>query len=115
MVAIVTGLGKSGLQEWVIQRVTAVILSFYCVFIFYFFISNRNINYEILNMFFDNVGVKIFTLISILSLSAHAWVGLWTVLTDYVKFFYLRLPIQILINLLLISYVFIGIEILWRT
>ena len=99
MVAIVTGLGKSGLQEWVIQRVTAVILSAYCFFIFYFFIFNRNVNYEILNIFFDNIGVKIFTLISILSLSAHAWVGLWTVLTDYIKFFYLRLPIQIIINL----------------
>lgn len=115
MVAIVTGLGKSGLQEWLIQRVTAVILFFYCIFIFYFFIFNQNINYEILNIFFDNISVKVFTLISILSLSAHAWVGLWTILTDYVKFFYLRLPIQIIINLLLISYVFIGIEILWRT
>lgn len=115
MVAIVTGLGKSGLQEWLIQRVTAVILFFYCIFIFYFFIFNKNINYEILNIFFDNISVKVFTLISILSLSAHAWVGLWTILTDYVKFFYLRLPIQIIINLLLISYVFIGIEILWRT
>jgi succinate dehydrogenase / fumarate reductase membrane anchor subunit len=115
MVAIVTGLGKSGLQEWVIQRVTAVILSFYCVLIFCFFLLNKNINYEILNMFFNNVFIKIFTLISILSLSAHAWIGLWTIITDYIKIFYLRLPIQIIINLLLILYVFIGIEILWRT
>ena len=115
MVNVVTSFGKSGLHDWLIQRVTAVILFIYCILIFCFFIFNKNISYDILNMFFDNVGVKIFTLISILSLSAHAWVGLWTVLTDYVKFFYLRLPIQILINLLLISYVFIGIEILWRT
>ena len=69
---------------------------------------------KFLIFFFDNIYVKIFTLISILCLSAHVWVGLWTILTDYVKFFYLRLPIQIMFNLFLISYVFVGIEILWR-
>ncbi|QQG46709.1 MAG: succinate dehydrogenase, hydrophobic membrane anchor protein [Candidatus Azosocius agrarius] len=115
MVAIATGLGKNGLQEWVIQRVTAVILSFYCVFIFIFFLFNKDINYENFSMFFDNIFVKIFTLISILSLSAHTWIGLWTIITDYIKNFYLRIFIQIVVNLLLMSYVFVGIEILWRT
>lgn len=115
MVNIVTSFGKSGLQEWLMQRITAVILMVYCIFIFLFFFTNKNINYEILNVFFDNIIIKLFTFIAILSLSIHSWIGLWTIVTDYIKYFYLRLPIQIIINLLLISYVFVGIEILWRT
>ncbi|HFL8794924.1 MAG TPA: succinate dehydrogenase, hydrophobic membrane anchor protein [Candidatus Azosocius sp. HAIN] len=115
MVNVVTSFGKSGLHDWLIQRVTAVILFIYCILIFCFFIFNKNISYDILNMFFDNIIIKIFTLISILSLCIHSWIGLWTILTDYVKYFYLRFFMQIVINLLLMSYFFVGIEILWRT
>ncbi len=113
MVAIVTGLGRTGLQEWVIQRVTAILLTAYTILMVTFFLGNSEISFEVWQNFFACLYIKIATLIAILSLVAHAWIGLWTVITDYIKFFYLRLLIQIVVNLLLMGYVVFGIEILW--
>jgi succinate dehydrogenase / fumarate reductase membrane anchor subunit len=113
MVAIVTGLGKTGLQEWVIQRATAMLLICYIFVMCLFFLNTTEVTFDIWYDFIDNLFIKLLTLIAITSLVAHSWIGLWTIITDYIKYFYLRILIQILVNLLLIGYVVIGIEILW--
>ena len=38
--------------------------------------------------------MRLFTLLMILALVGHAWVGMWTVLTDYVKSNGLRFVLQ---------------------
>ncbi|MGD9592998.1 MAG: succinate dehydrogenase, hydrophobic membrane anchor protein [Candidatus Berkiella sp.] len=43
----------------------------------------------------------------------HAWIGLWTVLTDYVKPLLIRYVFQAIILLALFVYVVWGIFILW--
>ncbi len=113
MVAIVTGLGRTGLQEWVIQRATAMLLVAYSLFMLVFYIKTPNITFDIWQSFFDVLFVKIATLIALMSLVAHSWIGLWTVITDYVKHFFLRLLFQIIVNLFLMGYVVFGVDILW--
>jgi succinate dehydrogenase / fumarate reductase, membrane anchor subunit len=57
--------------------------------------------------------MRIFSLLALLSLFYHAWIGIWTVITDYIKPVALRLIIEIIVVLALICYLIWGIEILW--
>ena len=45
MVTSITSFGRSGLYDWMIQRVTAVILLAYAVFMIGYFLFN-DVNYE---------------------------------------------------------------------
>ena len=58
--------------------------------------------------------------LAILSLAAHAWIGMWAVGTDYLtermmgsKGNVLRLAFQIACSLVIFIYVIWGIQILW--
>jgi succinate dehydrogenase / fumarate reductase membrane anchor subunit len=56
---------------------------------------------------------RIFSLLALLSLGAHAWVGLWTVTTDYMKSMAPRFLVQALCGLTMFVYAVWGIQILW--
>ena len=69
---------------------------------------------------FDRSWMKIFTLLALLSLAAHAWIGMWGVLTDYLterllgpKGNVLRIGLQLLISLALVIFVIWGVQIVW--
>jgi len=113
VVTNVTNLGRSGLYDWMIQRVTAVVLAFYSVFILGFLILNPDLNYAQWSEFFNSTSVRIFSLLALLSLGAHAWVGLWTISTDYLKAMVLRFLFQAVCGLVMFIYVVWGIQILW--
>lgn len=53
------------------------------------------------------------TLLALLSLIAHAWIGIWTVTTDYIKPLWLRLSMHGLVILALLLYVVWGVHIIW--
>ena len=46
MVASITNLGRSGLYDWVIQRLTAVILAVYTLFLLGFVIAHPDLQYS---------------------------------------------------------------------
>ncbi len=120
MVTAVTSLGRSGLSDWLIQRFTAVVLGIYTVFIVAFILQNPDLTYEQWSGLFDHLWVRIFSLIVLLSTAAHAWIGLWAVLMDYVttrmmggKAFFLRITAFSIYAIVTLAYVVWGIEILW--
>jgi len=49
----------------------------------------------------------------LLSIAGHAWVGLWTVTTDYMKSAGQRLLAQAVVILGVFVYVVWGIQIIW--
>jgi len=83
MVTAVTSFGRSGLYDWVMQRVTGVILLAYFSFIACVLISNPDISFSQWSDTFEPTWVRVFSAAALLSLAAHAWIGLWCVLTDY--------------------------------
>lgn len=113
MVTIATNLGRSGLQDWIIQRISAIILSLYAIFIFAFWLLQANAGYYAWQELFHNNFMRFFTFLTLLSLVAHAWIGIWIITTDYLKITWLRLTTQILVYILLVFYVVWGIQILW--
>lgn len=113
MVKSATSYTGNGLRDWLIQRVSAVVLAVYIIFLVIFFVSNPGMEYATWQGLFGQLWMKVFTFIALLSLYAHAWIGVWTVLTDYIKPVCIRVPLEILVILALLAYLLWGIEIVW--
>lgn len=93
----VTSLTGNGLRDWLIQRVTSVVMLVYIVFLFAFFISQNVVDYTRWHALFSHIGMRLFSTLFLLSLIAHAWIGMWTIVTDYIKPFIVRLVVQLCI------------------
>lgn len=113
MVTNVTSLTGNGLKDWLIQRVTAVYFAAYVIFLFVFFLSHPDLNFEQWHALFANILVQIATAIALFALSLHAWIGIWTVTTDYMKCTAIRLSVQLLVVLWLFSQFIWGLMIVW--
>jgi len=79
----VTNLGRSGLYDWLVQRATAVILGVYFIVIMSFFLCAENLNYQSWIDFMACTPMKVSTILVLLSIAAHGWIGMWTISTDY--------------------------------
>lgn len=113
MVTTITSFGRSGLYDWMMQRVTAVILALYTVFMLGYLVSHPDLTFAEWRGLFDGTAMRIFTLLAMLSMVAHAWIGLWSVSTDYIKATGARFVFQSVCGLLAFIYVVWGIQILW--
>ena len=120
MVTPVSSFGRSGLSDWVIQRLSALVLLAYVLFVVGIFIFTPELDYLRWQTIFSATWVKGFTMVALLSLSAHAWIGLWTIATDYFTNRLLGRTGTILRSLfmlgslgILITYFFWCIRILW--
>lgn len=120
MVTTITSFGRSGTFDWLYQRVTAVILALYTLFIVGFIFLSKDFGYESWSTLFAQRWMRVFTLLALLSTVAHAWIGLWSVVTDYItnrlmgpKATFLRLVLEVLLAAVAVFYMAWGIEILW--
>jgi succinate dehydrogenase / fumarate reductase membrane anchor subunit len=107
-------LTTSGFYDWLIQRFSSIILAIYFLTLVGFFLLHPRLNFLMWQDFFAQIWMKIFTLIVLLSFFVHAWVGMWTVVTDYVQPTTLRFIVQALTILSMVIYLFWGMRILWR-
>lgn len=108
-----TSFSNNGVRDWLVQRVTAVILALYAIFLLGFFIVCGPVTFDAWHLLFSNVAMKVFTFLALLSVLGHAWVGIWTVLTDYIKCSCLRITLEIIVIIALIVYVLWGFQIVW--
>ena len=113
MVTNVTSLTGNGLKDWLIQRVTAVYFAVYVLYFIGYFLLHPHLNYSLWHALFQQSCIQVATLIALLALSLHAWIGIWTVTTDYVKCTAIRLSVQMLVALLLLSQFIYGLMIIW--
>lgn len=79
-----TGFTGSGSRDWFLQRVSAVVLAVYFVVVLGWIGCHGSFSYEQWSGFMTTLPMKIFTLLAVLALVAHAWIGMWQVFTDYV-------------------------------
>lgn len=107
-----TGLAGSGARDWVLQRISAVVLAVYSVVMVGFFLFNR-VDFLTWHHFMTSLPMRLFSILAIISLVVHAWVGMWTVLTDYVKSGGMRLVLQSLVIVATVVYLFWGVMIFW--
>ena len=121
MVNSVTNLGRNGLADWLVQRVSGVVLLAYMLVVgFYLFCSGSDLSYEQWSGYFDSTFMRVFSTAAVLSIVSHAWIGLWSVSTDYLterlmggRGTVLRLAFQAASAVVLFTYLVWGIQILW--
>ena len=118
MVTAVTSMGRSGLYDWLMQRVSAVILLVYALYVAGVLVCG--VDYGEWKDLFSQTWMRIFSLLALLSLGMHAWVGLWAVFTDYFTERLMgatgnvvRFLAQVVCALTMFTYVVWGIQILW--
>lgn len=114
MVKSATSFSHSGMRDWIIQRVSAVVLALYVIALLIFFVSHTSLTYESWKGFFYNPFMQIFSFLALLSMVGHAWIGVWTIFTDYIKPKGLRLFLESIMALALLSYLAWGVSIIWR-
>ncbi len=119
MVSQVTSLTGNGVADWVVQRVSAYVLALYTVVIVGILLIGQP-GFEGWQALFDQTWMQVFTLLALLSTCAHAWIGMWTIGTDYIREHYfgsgadgIRLVYQVAVVLVLLVYLIWGIQILW--
>lgn len=120
MVTSATSLSRSGLSDWIIQRFSAIILAAYTLCILASFLATPEMGYEEWRAIFDSNLMRLFSIITLFALCGHAWIGMWTVGTDYLTERQLgggatviRLVYQAICVLLIAVYLLWGIQIFW--
>ena len=103
-----------GLRDWLAQRITAAIMAVYTLILAGVLLKKAPITYGVWKELFAQGWMRVATLLFIVSLAWHAWVGARDILMDYVKPDGLRLALQVFAILLLAGYLVWGAQILFR-
>lgn len=110
---MVERINQRGYCDWFVQRITALLSGIYAIFILVFLFTHHPISYEQWHSLFTYLAMKIFTLLVIFSVLWHAWIGVGTIFTDYIKNKPVRLALETIVCLLLVAYFIWAIEFLW--
>jgi len=109
---VVTG-AHYGLRDWLMQRITAVVMAVYALFMAGWLLLHPNVDYDTWTGLFASNVVRSFSLLFLLAVFAHAWVGVRDIVMDYIKCAGLRLAIYVVVILALILYAIWSVQILW--
>ena len=108
-----------GLLDFVMQRVSALVLGLYTLCLLGFLVSHSELSQVEWVGFMQSMPM-IFSTVSLVSLCVHAWVGMWTIGTDYIRTFsfgkrstFLRQVYQAFVVALLLVYLGLGSSIIW--
>lgn len=109
---IVTG-AHFGLRDWLVQRITAVVMAIYAVVIVGYLLMQASFGYDTWAELFSGNVMRTFSMLFLLSLFYHAWIGVRDIVMDYVKPASIRLLIHVLVILALVLYTIWSVQILW--
>jgi len=109
---IVTG-AHYGLRDWLIQRVTAVLMVIYILLFVAIAWTVAPQDHAAWVKIFGHQWMRIATFLFLACLFWHAWIGVRNVLMDYIKPTSIRLTLQILVIVSLLAYLVWTAEILW--
>ena len=113
MVKNISSFGRNGTHDFIWVRVTAVLMTLYTIYLLAFFVSAPVITYEVWTGFWQATFNKVFTMLALLSILIHGWIGMWQVLTDYIKPPLLRASLQFFLVTVLFVYFFLGFFVVW--
>lgn len=104
---------RAGVRDWLVQRISAVLLLIYIVLLAVLIAKQPELNFQSWQQIYAPTWFKIASLIAMLSICLHAWVGMWTIFTDYVNKGFIRFILMLASALALLSYFVWFIQILW--
>ena len=120
MVGIASSFSQSGVTNWLVQRVSALVMTAYILFITVYLLANPDISYAQWSALNSLLSMRLFSLLTMASIASHAWIGIWCVLTDYVterllgpKADIIRKVLQVCMIAVILIYLVWAIDILW--
>ena len=102
-----------GLRDWLAQRITAVVMLVYTLLVVGLLIAMPKLDYAAWRALFAPQWMKLATLLCLLSVYYHAWVGVRNIFMDYVKHGGVRLALYVLVIAALFAYAAWSAQILW--
>jgi succinate dehydrogenase / fumarate reductase, membrane anchor subunit len=102
-----------GLADWLAQRVTAVVMIFYTLFVLAVVLWHGTLDHHQFVHLFESAIFRIATFLFMAALAWHAWVGMRNISMDYVKPLAIRLTLQAAIVAALVAYLGWTIGVLW--
>ncbi|CAK9884466.1 MAG: Succinate dehydrogenase hydrophobic membrane anchor subunit [Candidatus Erwinia impunctatus] len=108
-----SALGRNGIQDWILLRASAVVIAIYILYLFGYLALSGEQTYLSWHLFFTYTTTKLFTLLALLAVLIHLWIGMWQIFTDYVKNSMLRLLLQGLVVLVALLYFLYGAMLMW--
>ena len=108
-----TFIAHYGSRSWLIQRVTAVVMLLYTLFLVAVLVSLPGVDYDRWRALWNLTIVRYATIFFVVSVLLHAWVGVRDIFMDYVKFTGMRLVLYVLVILTLVGYGVWAWQILW--
>jgi succinate dehydrogenase / fumarate reductase membrane anchor subunit len=109
---VVTG-AHYGLRDWLAQRVTAAVMAVYTLALTVYLLLQPDFGYDTWTYLFSGNVMRTFSMLFLLSVFYHAWIGVRDIVMDYVKPAGIRLLIHVLVILALVVYVLWAVQILW--
>ena len=103
-----------GVGNFLLQRLTALILVVYFAILGVRVLMAGELDYVAWAGIFVPVWMKVLTLVALLALLYHAWIGVKDIWMDYVKPMWVRLTLQTLTALWLLACAVWSVQILWR-
>ena len=102
-----------GIHLWKIQRLTALINIITIAYILSVFFQPKSLNYLQWTMSFSPMPVRFALTFSLMSFCKHAFIGVWGILTDYVKGTVLRQLLLVVFLFLFILTALLILSALW--
>jgi succinate dehydrogenase / fumarate reductase membrane anchor subunit len=102
-----------GLRDWIIQRITAMVMALYSLLIVLILIFAPPAHYGAWKALFAYQAMKLATFLFLVSVFLHAWIGMRDILMDYIKPTGVRLGLQVVVVLALVAYAGWALQILW--
>ena len=121
MVRSVPGIGSKrlvvgahyGLAGFIGQRVSSIVLTLWLLLVGVSVLFGP-LSYETWSALFAPLWMKVVSLIALLSLLYHAWIGMRNIWMDYISPVWARLSLQTITVLWLIACAVWSVQILWR-
>jgi succinate dehydrogenase / fumarate reductase membrane anchor subunit len=102
-----------GLRDWLAQRVSAVVMVVYTLLVIAILLAQSPLQYAEWKALFSAQWMRMASLLFLLSLFIHAWIGVHDILMDYVHATGIRLGLQVAVIVALVVYTAWSIQILW--
>ncbi len=102
-----------GLRDWLAQRITAIVMALYTLLFLVMLIGAPKLDFASWRLLFTPQWMKLASLLFLLSLYFHAWVGVRNIFMDYVKNSSLRLALYVMVIAALVVYAGWSVQVLW--
>jgi succinate dehydrogenase / fumarate reductase, membrane anchor subunit len=110
---VVTG-AHYGMRDWLSQRVTATLMALFTLVLLAQVLWPGPLGYDKWAGIFSAQWMKLFTLVIVIAMAWHAWVGVRDIWMDYVKPMGIRISLQVASIVWLLGCTGWAVQVLWR-